>query len=79
MGIKEKIKIRVKVKPQSRIEGVEKQEDQTFLVRVNAPPIEGKANSRVVELLAEHFKVSKSKVTLLSGGKSKIKLFEIIF
>lgn len=46
-------------------------------VYVNAPPLEGKANRAIEEALANHFKVKKSQVELLSGQKSKNKLFEI--
>ncbi len=46
-------------------------------VYVNAPPLEGKANRAVIEALAEHFKVKKNAVILLSGEKSKNKRFEI--
>ena len=46
-------------------------------VYVNAPPLEGKANRAVVEALAKHFEVSRGKVILLWGEKSKNKVFEI--
>lgn len=72
------MKIQVKVKTNSRHELVEKLEDGSFLVKVNVPPVEGKANKRVIELLAKYFSVAKSKVTLKSGPKSKIKLFEVL-
>ncbi len=71
------MKIQVSVKPNSRKESIEKNEEGVYIVRVNAPPIEGKANKRVIEMLAKKFGVSKSKVTLLSGQKSKLKLFKI--
>lgn len=45
---------------------------------VNQPPLEGKANKAVIEALAKYFKVKRKSVLLLSGEKSKIKLFEII-
>ena len=46
-------------------------------VYVNNPPLEGKANRAVVEALAKHFEVSRGKVILLWGEKSKNKVFEI--
>lgn len=45
---------------------------------VNEPPLEGRANKAVIEALAEYFKVKKSQVQLLSGHKSKNKLFEVV-
>jgi uncharacterized protein len=50
----------------------------TLHVYVNAPPLEGKANMAVIEALAEHFNVKKGCVLLISGAKSKTKIFEII-
>lgn len=70
-------KIQVKIKPNSRVESIEKGEDGVYLARVNAPPIEGKANTRLIELLAQHFKVPKSKIEITQGTKSRIKTVTI--
>ncbi|MDH4067389.1 MAG: DUF167 domain-containing protein [Dehalococcoidia bacterium] len=71
------MKIRVKVKPNSRTEEVS-QESDGFTVRVKEPPKEGKANQAVIKLLAEHFGVPRSQVRILSGFKSKNKVVEIV-
>jgi len=67
------MKIQVKVKPNSKTQEVS-QEGNSFIVKVKAPPREGKANLAVIELLAEHFGVSKSQVRILSsfGGRNKV-------
>lgn len=44
---------------------------------VTAPPLEGKANRAVAQLLAKHFKVSISSVSLISGARSPIKKFAV--
>ena len=72
------MRILVQVKTNSKIESVEKIGNAEFLVRVRTPPIEGKANEKVRKLLAEYLKVSKSSVELISGQKSKKKIFEVI-
>jgi len=46
-------------------------------VYVNQPALEGKANKAVAEALAEYFKVSKSKISLVRGDKSKQKTFDV--
>ena len=46
-------------------------------VYVKAPPLEGKANKEVIESLAKFFGTKKGKVILISGEKSKNKVFEI--
>ena len=71
------MKITVQVKPNSKKESVELLPDGSYLVRVNTPPTEGKANKRTQELLAEFFKRPKTSVNLVSGVKSKRKIFSI--
>lgn len=71
------LKIQVKIKPNSRVESIEQGEDGVYLVRVNAPPVEGKANARLIELLAKHFKVPKSRIEIIQGSKSRLKTVTI--
>jgi uncharacterized protein YggU (UPF0235/DUF167 family) len=71
------MKISIQVKTNSRIESVEQVETNSYFVRVRVPPIEGKANDRIRELLSEYFQKPKSQIKLLSGLKSKKKIFEI--
>jgi uncharacterized protein (TIGR00251 family) len=59
------------------MESVTQNADGSFTVKVHAPPVEGKANKRVIELLAEHFGKSKSSILLLHGSSGKKKIFEI--
>jgi hypothetical protein len=44
-------------------------------IAVQAPPVEGRANSALVEFLAETFGVAKSHVELVSGELSRSKVF----
>lgn len=69
------MKITVTVKTKSKFEAVEKQEDGSYVVRVNVPPVDGKANERVIELLAQFLDKPKSSIQLVSGMKSKNKVF----
>lgn len=71
------MKITVQVKTNSKIESVELLPDETYLVRVSVPPVDGKANLRVVELLAQYFMCAKKYINLISGPKSKKKIFEV--
>ena len=72
------MKISVIVHPNARQERIEKDLLDTLHVYVSKPPLEGKANRAATETLADYFKVSKSQVSLISGHKSKYKIFEII-
>jgi uncharacterized protein YggU (UPF0235/DUF167 family) len=46
-------------------------------IYVVQPPLKGKANKAAIEALAKHFKTKKSNIFLISGIKSKSKIFEI--
>ena len=46
-------------------------------VRIQAPPVEGAANKRLVRFLAKAVGVSKSKVRIVRGETSRVKLLEI--
>ncbi len=71
------MKVSVQVKVNSKIESIEKKSEVVLVVRVGTPPVDGKANARVIEMLAEYFKTPKSKIKLLKGEKSKKKVFDI--
>ena len=44
-----------------------------FEVIVDERAVGGRANKRLVEILAEHFKVQKSRITIVRGTKSRNK------
>jgi uncharacterized protein (TIGR00251 family) len=68
----------VKVKPNSKKQSIEEMADGTLKVNLKSPPVDGKANKELIELLAEKFNVTKSQVQIKSGLSSKIKLIEIV-
>ena len=72
-------KIWVRVKPLAKHESVFLEAAGKLLVSVNAPANEGKANSRLIELLAEYFHTAKSNIRILRGQKSRRKLIEFDF
>jgi uncharacterized protein (TIGR00251 family) len=69
--------IRVKVKPNSRISTFEQAEGGTWLARLRAAPIDGKANEELIALVAEHFQCLKSAVSIKSGAAGRLKLVRI--
>jgi len=70
------MQIRVRVHPRSRRNELV-EVGGLWHAYVAAPPLEGKANLAVRDLLAKKFNVSKSQVVLLRGAQSPIKDFEI--
>jgi hypothetical protein len=69
--------IRVKVKPNSRISTFEQAADGTWLARLRAAPIDGKANEELIALVAAHFQCLKSAVSIKSGASGRMKLVRI--
>jgi len=46
-------------------------------VRVNAPPVEGRANAALVRLLADALGVASSRVKVVAGTTGRTKLIEV--
>lgn len=67
----------VTVKPLAKKENIEQQSDFDLVVSVHAPARDGKANARLLELLADHFHTAKSNIRILRGQSSRKKLIEV--
>lgn len=70
------MKIRVRVHPGARQERTEQRGDELH-VWVRAPPVDGKANARVIEVLAELHHLPRSAVRLATGQGSRTKVFDL--
>lgn len=70
-------KILVIAVPNARSNKVIELTDNVLKVKVTAPPIDGRANDMLVKLIAKHFKVHRSAVTLLKGLAGRKKIFAI--
>jgi uncharacterized protein (TIGR00251 family) len=71
------MKISVKVKPRAREEKIEKLSDTEFIVSVKTLPEKGAANEAVINLLADYFRISRSRVAIVRGATSRKKIIEI--
>ncbi len=70
--------LRVKVKPNAREHTLTEGEDGIWLARLKSPPVDGKANQELVELIAAHFGCAKSAVEIKSGASSRLKMVRIL-
>ena len=68
--------VEVKVVPNAKRNEI-KDEEGRFKVYITAPPVDGKANKLLIEILAKHFGVKKSNVNITRGEKSRNKLVQI--
>ena len=72
------MKIKVKTTPRSKVVRLDEPgPDGVWQARVQAPPVDGKANEAVIRLLSDRFAVPKSRISLVSGESSRLKTFEI--
>lgn len=72
------MRITVRVKPGSK-KGplVEASDDGSLTVFLQQRAVDGAANEGLIELLAKHYGVSKSRVTIEAGFTSRIKRLEV--
>ena len=69
--------VRVKVATKASKNAIIGVRNGELLISVTAVPENGKANEAIVKLLSKSFRCAKSKINLISGSKSKNKLFKI--
>ena len=69
----ERISFLVRVTPRARANAVSGERDGALLVRVTAPPVEGKANDALVRLLALSLDIPRSAIGVERGAASRIK------
>jgi uncharacterized protein (TIGR00251 family) len=72
------MRLTVRLRPNARVEKVEKLSDREYRVWVRAPAREGKANDALIRLLSDHFGRPRSAVTLVRGAASRNKRVEIL-
>jgi len=77
MSVKTQVRVNVKVVPNSKKAKVEQTEGGILRVNVDAPAKEGKANKRLVEILAKYSSKPKSSIRIVKGQTSKNKVVEI--
>ena len=69
--------IQVRAKPGSKRSGLELGPDGIWIARLRSPPVDGKANAELIELIARHFGCRKADVELRAGGSGRMKLIRI--
>lgn len=67
----------VNVKPNSKQQKIEEAADGSLTVYLKSPPVDGKANQELINLLATKFEVHKSQIAIKTGLSSRTKLVEI--
>jgi uncharacterized protein (TIGR00251 family) len=69
--------LHVRVIPRSGKSGLAGTREDAFLVRVNAPPVEGAANKELIEVLSKTLDVPKRAIAIVSGAQSREKRVQV--
>jgi uncharacterized protein len=69
--------LQVKVKPRARTSELIQAPDGTWVAKLKAPPVDGKANEELVGLVAEKFRCRKAAVTIKAGASGRTKLVRV--
>jgi uncharacterized protein (TIGR00251 family) len=70
-------RIPVRVQPRASRDEIAGMRAGALLVRVTAPPVDGKANAAVRRLLAKRLGVAAGRVTVVRGETARDKLIEV--
>lgn len=65
--------LRLRIQPRAKRDEIGAVHGDRLRVRINAPPVDGKANEHLVEFIAERFGVPKRRVVLISGASARDK------
>jgi uncharacterized protein (TIGR00251 family) len=63
----------VRVIPRSSKPGIAGTRDDALLVRLKSPPVEGAANSELIDVIAKSFGVARRDITIVAGDRARLK------
>jgi len=69
--------IDITVSPKSSRSTINIDANKNIKVYLNAPPVDGKANSELIALISKKLRIPKGAITIISGAKGKKKRIEI--
>ncbi len=71
------MKITVRTKPHARKNKIVPIDEHNYIVSVTAPAVDGKANEKLVSILADFFDKPRRCITIVRGGSSRIKIVNV--
>jgi uncharacterized protein (TIGR00251 family) len=69
--------IRVRVTPRAARDEIGGWQDGRLIVRLRAPPVEGRANGALVRLLAERLDVAQAAIQIVGGATARSKRIRV--
>ena len=70
-------KIIVHISANARSSELKKISETTYKAKIAASPLEGQANAELIKILAKHFRVHKSKISIIQGIVNRKKVVAI--
>jgi uncharacterized protein len=70
-------RIKIRLQPRARANEILGERGGALVVRVTAPPVDGRANDALCKLLARRVGVGRTRVTIVQGTATHLKLVEI--
>jgi uncharacterized protein (TIGR00251 family) len=67
----------VRLQPRARRDEIAGVREGRTVVRVTAPPVDGRANAALVKLIAKRAGVAKGRVSIVRGERSRDKLVRV--
>jgi uncharacterized protein (TIGR00251 family) len=71
------VELRVRVIPRASKSGIAGTRDGALLVRLKSPPVEGAANSELIQVISEALGVPKRSISIVSGQHSRLKRIRV--
>ncbi|MCX7918241.1 MAG: DUF167 domain-containing protein [bacterium] len=71
------MKLTVKLQPRARNNEIIGVKEGMVWVRVTAPPVDNQANGALIACLAKKLDIPKSRIRIVTGTQSRIKVIEI--
>ncbi len=71
------VRLRLRVQPSASRSEVAGRHGEAIRVRLASPPVDGKANEALIELLSDLFAVPKRAVSLKAGAGGRSKVVEV--
>lgn len=67
----------VRLQPRARREAIIGERDGVLQIAVSAPPLDGQANEALCRLIAKRARIARSRVHVVKGRRSRVKVVRI--
>ena len=75
---KEGYRIAIQVSPNARKSEIASSDGETLRIRLQAQPVDGKANEALIQFLAKKLRIPRKQITITHGLTNKRKFLEIV-